>query len=209
MKAIQRRGEVAENVSLLKRAIEVDPKFAMAYSLLGRTYSDLGESELGAQNSSKAYELRDRVSDRENFFITYNYYRQVQRNLEMTRQTAESWAREYPGDDMPHSFLSGLTSMGTGHYEKAAEESERTIELNPNFTLAYENAAFAYVYLNRLSQAETVLRKASELKMEVLEFSILRYFIAFLRSDQAAMEREVTQRQAKMEAQGWFQHQEA
>jgi tetratricopeptide (TPR) repeat protein len=99
--------------------------------------------------------------------------------------------------------------MGTGHYEKAAEESERTIELNPNFTLAYENAAFAYVYLNRLSQAETVLRKASELKMEVLEFSILRYFIAFLRSDQAAMEREVTQRQAKMEAQGWFQHQEA
>jgi tetratricopeptide (TPR) repeat protein len=209
MKAIQRRGEVAENVSLLKRAIEVDPKFAMAYSLLGRTESDLGESELGAQNSSKAYELRDHVSDRENFFITYNYYRQVQRNLEMTRQTAESWAREYPGDDMPHSFLSGFTSMGTAHYENAAEESERTIALNPNFSIVYANAAFAYVDLNHLSQAEAVLRKASERKIEILEFSILRYFIAFLRNDQAAMEREMTQRQAKMEAQGWFQHQEA
>jgi eukaryotic-like serine/threonine-protein kinase len=209
MKAIQRRGEVAENVSLLKRAIEVDPKFAMAYSLLGRTESDLGESELGAQNSSKAYELRDHVSDRENFFITYNYYRQVQRNLEMTRQTAESWAREYPDDDMPHSFLSGFTSMGTAHYENAAEESERTIALNPNFSIVYANAAFAYVDLNHLSQAEAVLRKASERKIEILEFSILRYFIAFLRNDQAAMEREMTQRQAKMEAQGWFQHQEA
>jgi eukaryotic-like serine/threonine-protein kinase len=209
MKAIQRRGEVAENVSLLKRAIEVDPKFAMAYSLLGRTESDLGESELGAQNSSKAYELRDHVSDRENFFITYNYYRQVQRNLEMTRQTAESWAREYPDDDMPHSFLSGFTSMGTAHYENAAEESERTIALNPNFSIVYANAAFAYVDLNHLSQAEAVLRKASERKIEILVFSILRYFIAFLRNDQAAMEREMTQRQAKMEAQGWFQHQEA
>jgi eukaryotic-like serine/threonine-protein kinase len=209
MKAIQRRGEVAENVSLLKRAIEVDPKFAMAYSLLGRTESDLGESELGAQNSSKAYALRDHVSDRENFFITYNYYRQVQRNLEMTRQTAESWARQYPADDMPHSFLSGFTSMGTAHYENAAEEGERTIALNPNFSIAYANVAFAYVYLNRLSEGEAVLRKASERKIEILEFSMLRYFIAFLGNDQAAMEREMTQRQAKMEAQGWFQHQEA
>ena len=209
MTAIQRRGEVAENVSLLKRAIEVDPKFAMAYALLGRTYSDLGESELGAQNSSKAYALRDRVSDRENFFITYNYYRQVQRNLELTRQTAESWARKYPDDYMPHSFLSGFTSMGTGHYENAAEEGERTIELDPNFSIAYANGASAYVYLNRLPEAEGLLRKASERKIEILEFSILRYFIAFLRSDQAAMEREVTQRQAKLEAQGWFQHQEA
>jgi tetratricopeptide (TPR) repeat protein len=209
MTAIQRRGEVAENVALLKRAIEVDPKFAMAYALLGRTYSDLGESELGAQNSSKAYELRGRVSDRENFFITYNYYRQVQRNLEMTRQTAESWARKYPDDYMPHSFLSGFTSMGTAHYENAAEEGERTIELDPKFSICYANAAFAYVYLNRLSEAEAILRKASDRKLEILEFSILRYVIAFLRSDQAAMEREAAQRQAKMEAQGWFQHQEA
>ena len=69
--------------------------------------------------------------------------------------------------------------------------------------------AFAYVYLNRLSEAEAVLRKASERKIEVIQFSLLRYFIAFLRGDKAAMEREVTQRQAKLHAQGWFEHQEA
>ena len=69
--------------------------------------------------------------------------------------------------------------------------------------------AFAYIYLNRLSEAEAVLRKASERKIEVVEFSLCRYFIAFLRGDQAAMEREMTQRQAKLEAQGFFEHQEA
>src|ERR1039458_2477887 len=72
MKGIQAKGESAEGVSLLKRAVELDPKFAMAYALMGRTYDSLGESELGAQNIARAYELRDRVGDRENYFITFN-----------------------------------------------------------------------------------------------------------------------------------------
>ena len=209
MKGIQAKGESAEGVSLLKRAVELDPKFAMAYALMGRTYDSLGESELGAQNIARAYELRDRVGDRENYFITFNYHRQVTRNLELARQTAESWARKYPGDYMPHGFLSGFTSPGTGHYERAAEEGQKAIELNPRFSIGYSNAAFAYIYLNRLSEAEALLRKASERKIEAIELSLCRYFIAFLRSDQAAMEMEMTQRKAKLEAEGWFEHQEA
>jgi serine/threonine protein kinase/tetratricopeptide (TPR) repeat protein len=209
MKGIQAKGESAEGVSLLKRAVELDPKFAMAYALMGRTYDSLGESELGAQNIAKAYELRDRVSDRENYFITFNYHRQVHRNLELARQTAESWARKYPGDYMPHGFLSGFTSPGTGHYERAAEEGQKAIELDPHFSIGYYNAAFAYIYLNRLSEAEALLRKASERKIEANELSLCRYFIAFLRSDKAAMEREMSQRKAKLEAEGWFEHQEA
>jgi len=209
MKAIQGRNESAVGVSLLKRAIEIDPKFAMAYALLGRTYDSLGESDLGAQNIAKAYELRDRVSDRENYFITFNYYRQVPRNLELARQTAESWMRKYPGDYMPHGFLSGFTSAGSGHYDRAAEEGQKAIELDPGFSIGYSNAALAYVYLNRLSEAEALLRKASESKIEVIELSLLRYYVAFLRNDKAAMEREMIQRKAKLDAQGWFEHQEA
>ena len=131
-KAVLGRAQAAEGTSLLKRALELDPKFPMAYALLGRTYDALGESELGAQNIARAYELRDRASDLENFFITFNYYRQVPRNLELARQTLESWARKYPDDMTPHSFLSGLTSPGTGHHERAAEEGLRAIELDPN-----------------------------------------------------------------------------
>ena len=198
MKAQQRGAQTAEAVSLLKRAIEIDSKFAMAYAYLGRNYADLGESELGAQNIAKAYELRDRVSDRENYFITFNYHRQVTRNLELARQTLESWTQKYPRDLLPHGFLSGFTSLGSGHYDKAAEEGQKAIELDPDFAIGYENVAWAYVYLNRLPEAEAVLRKASERKIEVIQFSLCRYSIAFLRSDQAAMEREMTQRQGKI-----------
>ena len=86
----------------------------MAYAYLGRQYASLGESELGAQNIAKAYELRNRVSDQENYFITFNYHRQVTRNLELARQTLESWAQKYPGDLLPHGFLAAFTTPGVG-----------------------------------------------------------------------------------------------
>ena len=210
MKAQQRMGgQTAETFSLLKRAIEIDPKFAMAYAYLGRAYAALGESELGAQSIAKAYELRNRVSDRENYLITFNYQRQVTRNLELARQILESWTQKYPRDLPAHGFLAAFTTQGSGHYDKAAEEGQKAIDLDPDYSIGYVNVAFAYMYLNRLPEAEAVLRKASERKIEVIQFSLCRYFIAFLRSDQAAMERETTYRQAKLEAQGFFEHQEA
>ena len=209
MRAFPRRAQSAEVISLLKRAIEIDPQFAIAYAQLGRLYSDLGEPETGVQNIARAYALRGRVSDRENYLITFSYHRQVDRNLEETRQTLESWAQKYPEDRLPHSYLSGFTSTGSGHFDRAAEEGLKAIKQDPDFAIGYENVAFAYLYQNRLSEAETVLRKASERRIEVVEYSLCRYFIAFLRSDQAAMEREMTQRRAKLEAQGWFEQQEA
>ncbi len=105
--------------------------------------------------------------------------------------------------------MAAFTTQGSGHYEKAAEEGLKAIELDPDYSIGYGNVAFAYIYLNRLPEAEAVLRKASERKIEVIKFSLCRYFIAFLRNDQAAMESEMTQRQAKLEAQGLFEHQEA
>jgi tetratricopeptide (TPR) repeat protein/predicted Ser/Thr protein kinase len=209
MREFQARAQSTEAASLLKGAIEVDPNFAMAYATLGRVHADLGETELAAEHVTRAYELRDGVSDRENYYITFTYHRQLTRNLELCRQTLESWARKYPGDLHPHGFLSGFTSPGTGRYERAVEEGQTAIELNPYFAIGYENLGFAYVHLNRLSEAEALLRKASERKIEVVQFSLLRYFIAFLRNDEAAMDKEVTQRRAKLEAQGWFEHQEA
>ena len=166
MKAEQRKAQAAESISLLKRAIEIDPQFAMAYAYLGRQYASLGESELGAQNIAKAYELRNRVSDQENYFITFNYHRQVTRNLELARQTLESWAQTYPGDIVPHGFLAAFTTQGSGHYDKAVEEGLKAIELDPDYAIGYENVTFAYIYLNRLSEAEAMLRKASERKIE-------------------------------------------
>jgi len=209
MKSQQRRAQATETFQLLKRAIEIDPKFAMAHAYLGRQYASLGESELGAQSIAKAYELRNGVSDEENYFITFNYHRQVTRNLELARQTLESWVQMSPRDLVPLGFLAAFTTQGSGHYDKAAEEGLKALEVDPNYAIGYENVTFAFIYQNRLSQAEALLRTAAEHKIEIVDFSICRYFIAFLRRDPAAMEREMTQRRAKAEGQGWFEHQEA
>ncbi|MFN0169784.1 MAG: protein kinase domain-containing protein [Bryobacteraceae bacterium] len=204
MKAAQTRSLGAETRSLLKRAIEIDPKFAMAYAHLG-----LSDAEAAAQHVAKAYELRDRVSDWENYYITFFYHRQVTGNLELARQTLESWAQKYPSNVEPHGLLSAFTSQGCGRYEKAVEEGQKAINLDPDFAIGYVNTAWGYVYQNRLAEAEAVLRKASERKIDVIDLSLCRYSIALLRSDRAAMARESTHRKEKFQAQGRFEHQEA
>jgi tetratricopeptide (TPR) repeat protein len=83
MKAHQSKAQSAETLSLLQRAAEIDPAFAMAHAHLGRLRSDLGEPETAAQHIATAYELRESVSDRENDFITFAYHRSVTRNLEL------------------------------------------------------------------------------------------------------------------------------
>jgi len=204
MKASQSRSLGPETRSLLHRAIEIDPNFAMAYAQLG-----LSDIDTAPRSVAKAYELRDRVSDWENYYITFNYHRQVTGNLELARQTLESWAQKYPGTVEPHGLLSAFTSQACGRYEKAVEEGQKALELDPDFTIGYVNVAWAYVYQNRLGDGEAVLRKASELKKDVIDLSRCRYSIAFLRKDEVAMQREIIYRKAKFEAQGRFEHQEA
>jgi tetratricopeptide (TPR) repeat protein len=209
MKALQRRAQIVEVNSLLERAVAIDPQFAMAHAYLGRQYDSLGESELSAQTMEKAYALRDRVSAQEHYFITFNYQRNVTRNLEAARQTLEAWAQMSPRDLVPHGFLAGLASQGSGRYEKAVEEGQKAIALDPDYAIGYENVTFALIYLNRLPEAEALLQTAAEREIKGLVYSLCRYFIAFLMRDEAAMEKEKAERRSKMEAQGWFEHQEA
>src|SRR5271165_6235715 len=106
----------------LKRAVELDPQFALAYAHLGLKYSEMGESLLASQSTAKAYELRDHASDRERFFITALYHRQVTGNLEKEQQVLQLWADTYPRDPYPHSLLSGFATQGLGQYERSIQE---------------------------------------------------------------------------------------
>jgi eukaryotic-like serine/threonine-protein kinase len=205
-----RANSFADAVPRLKRAIEIDPQFAMAHAYLGRVYSDLGEAEPAAASTRKAYELRDRVSDRENVFIMYNYYRQVTRNLELARQTCESWAQRYPRESSPHGFLAGFTSQGSGLYEKSIEEGTKAIGMDSGFVIGYADIAWSYVFLNRLPEAEAIIaRESAAGKTDMPDFTILRYFIAFLRGDQAGMDREASARQGKSGDPAWIAQQES
>ena len=174
---------------LYKRATEIDPKFAMAYAFLGRVYGDIGESVLSAESTVKAYQLRDRVSDNEKFFIAATYDEQVTGNLERARQTYELWAQTYPRSINAHGLLSGAIYPVFGEYEKGIEAAKRAIAIDPDFPFGYMNLAGNNQYLNRLGEAGNALQRAAERKLEMPELSLVAYDLAFVKADKAAMER--------------------
>jgi eukaryotic-like serine/threonine-protein kinase len=183
---------LAAGIPFFQRAIAIDPRFAMAHAMLGMSYE---EPVLSAVNATRAWQLRDRLSDRERFFIDFTYDRQVTGNLDRAYQTLELWLRTYPRGEQPspESLLGGLAAQGTGRFERAIETSQRGIAADPSFALAYGNLASSYFFTDRLSQAESTLQRASARKLEIPDFLVLRYNIAALKGDRQQMDRAVGQ----------------
>jgi DNA-binding winged helix-turn-helix (wHTH) protein len=198
----------AAALPLFRRATEIDPNFAMAHASLGRMYADIDELDLSAESTSRAWQLRDRTSDREKFFITASYEALVTGNLEKARQTCEAWARTYPRDALPHVMLSGYLNKVTAQYERAAAEARKAIELDPDFAVGYYNLAVNYAYVDRLGEAENTLRRAAGRGLEIDEFDMLEYDIAFLSADQPGMEREAA-RARERSGESWISNKEA
>ncbi|MBV8895753.1 MAG: winged helix-turn-helix domain-containing protein [Acidobacteriaceae bacterium] len=196
-------------VPLLQRAIELDPGFAMAHAFLGRIYADIGESVKSAESTRRAYELRDRATEHERFFITFSYDRQVTGNLDSALQTAELWAHTFPRDAEPHALLSGFSSQGLGRYEKTIAEAGKAIALDPDITPAYLNLAFGYVFLNRFDEAEAALKRAADRQLEIPDSQILGFYIAFLKHDEDGMNRAKLRMQAMPDEEDWMPQSEA
>ena len=173
-----------------KRAVEIDPGFAMAHAALGLSYYSIGDSADAADSARKAWELRESAGDAEKFLIAAQYDAIVTGNLEKARQTCELWAQIYPRDQKPFAFLAGMIYNTLGKYEKAVESAGKVIEIDPDFGIGYYQLSFNNAYLGRLDEAERALERAAERKLENPGFVIQAYDIAFIRDDQAAMERE-------------------
>jgi tetratricopeptide (TPR) repeat protein len=184
-------------VPFFKRAVEIDPRFAAAYASLGLMYGSMGETELGTENIRKAYELRDRASDKERFFITAYYDGRATGNQKKAQRTCEAWAQAYPREFRPHSFLAGFIYPVLDEYEKAAEEAQKVIELAPDFGVGYALLGFNSLSRDRLGEAEDAVRRASERKIEIPPLALLRYDIAFLKGDNENMQREVAAARGK------------
>ena len=187
----------AAAVPFYKHAIEIDPKFAMAYALLGRMYGDIGESVLSAESTSKAYQLRDRASDKEKFFISASYDTQVTGNLEKAQRTCELWMQAYPRAREAHGFLAGIIYPAFGKYEASVEEAKIAIGLDPDLPIGYSILSSSDAALGRTDEAENALQQASQRKLEIPDFFVQRYAIAFLKGDKAGMEREGAQARGK------------
>jgi hypothetical protein len=166
-----------------KHAVELDPNFALAYAALGTVYgNNLFEPTLAGDNLRKAYELRDRVSERERFEITADYYFVVTGELEKAAQTSELWAQAYPQDAVPHNGL-GLLKEYLGQYERAAEEERKAIRLFQQAPTSYSNLMEDYVALDRLDEAKVTYHQAIDRKLDDPFLHDDMYAIAFLQGD--------------------------
>jgi tetratricopeptide (TPR) repeat protein len=206
---IQFTGGATASMPFFKRAVEIDPNFAMAHAALGRIYHDVEESDLSAESLGKAWQLRGRTSDREKFFITANYEALVTGNMEEARQTCETWARIYPRDPIPTTMLSGYVSKVAGRYDVALGWARKSVELDPDFGMGYYNLGADSMYLNRLDEAENALRLAAGRGVEIDEFMMLAYDVAFLRGDQAEIEKASSQARQRTGGEGWISNKEA
>jgi len=162
-----------------KRAVELDPNFARAYSSLGGLYGS-------AEYARKAYELREKVSERERFYIEGTYYYVATGELEKAAQTYELYQQAYPRDYYPHMMLGNISS-GLDDWERTLEEYREALHLEPNNVGNYLNLGLAYTALNRLDEAEAVYKQAKERGLADEFLPSCRYLLAFLKGDTGQM----------------------
>ena len=181
----------AAAIPFYKHAIELDPNFALAYAWLGVSFNDIGELSKDVESTRQAYDLRDRASEPEKYFITARFHKVVTGNLEKAEEALLLWIRAYPRSALPHIYLAGAIYPVTGQYAKAIEHGKEAIRLSPNFSPSYALPMFDYIALNRLDEAKATYEQAIERKLRNGFFPLLLYQIAFLQNDTAGMARQV------------------
>ena len=193
----------AAAVPFFKRAIELDPEFASAYSGLATAYLNLGESGLARENFTKAFALRNHVSDREKFLIAARYYNHVTGELPKAIETYQLWTQAYPRD------AGALANLGTlygasGQYEKSIAETQEAIRLAPNAGANYSNLLLAQAALDRFDDARNTFNLATA---KMIEDPILRvnwFGVAFVLADTAEMQKQMAWSAAKPQGEDNF-----
>ena len=169
-----------------KRAAELDPTFALAYASMAVAYSNLNEVGRAAETAKKAFDLREKVSERERLSIEANYYLTATGELDKAAQVYELWQQTYPRDAVPYANL-GFISGNLGNWEPASEEDREAMRLEPNNEVTYLNLGSDYAALNQLDKAEAVYKEAEERKLEGENLLSARYALAFLKGDASQM----------------------
>jgi serine/threonine protein kinase/Flp pilus assembly protein TadD len=179
----------AEAIPFVRRAIELDPNFAMAYRSLGIHYANLNQPSLAADYLKKAFDLRDRVTEREKSQISSVYYQLATGELEKANQTYEVWIQVYSRDDVAYGNL-GLDYMVLGQYEKAATETREALRLEPTDVNEYENLGQIYMALNSFDEARTITEEAQQHKLEGIPLHLNLYALASFQDNVAAMKQQ-------------------
>jgi eukaryotic-like serine/threonine-protein kinase len=201
----QLKGRYLEAIPFLKRATDLDVNFALAYARMSSMYWNSRQYDLAAQASQKAFELRDRVSERERLYISAGYYDNVTGETEKYLDTLELWRNTYPRDASPSNNLA-VKYNELGLFEKAAEAAREAIRLNPSSSSGYSVLATALLGLNRYDEARQAIVQAQAQKLDTTAMRRILYRIAFVQNDAAAMKQHIDWMAGKPDdfvAQGW------
>ena len=188
--ATRRRDGDGAAVPFLRNAIEQDPGFALAHARLSTVYGNLGESAPSREEITKAYALRDRVSEPERLYIIARYATTVEGNTQKAIDAYEVWKQTYPNDFVPRGNVAQFYAQ-RGEYDKAIEEYRAAIRLAPDEPLPYDNLAGAFRGLGRSDDARRTIEGAIARGLDSAGFRSELYQLAFFRKDEAEMARQV------------------
>ena len=173
----------------LEKAVQLDPNFAMAWAVLGIANNNQTHSEAARQDIQKAFDLKDRASERERYYISTHFYGSINHDYEHAVPIYEQWIQNYPRDVIPRDNLSLLYHQ-IGQYDKALELASAAHQSDSKDPYGYLNMARAYIGLNRFDEAKAILDQASD-QAESRTLSNWIYQLALIRGDDAAMNREL------------------
>ena len=174
----------------LKRSIELDPNFAMAYATLGVVYGNLSDRGQASDCLKKAFELKERTSEREKLYISAHYYEVVTGQLDKAIAVYESWKEDYPRDTVPRDNVA-IRYGAIGQYEKALTNASEAMRLDAKDRFAYQDVAGAYEKLDRYDEAKAIAEQAIAQNVGSEGIHSVLYDIAFIRGDAAGMQREI------------------
>ena len=177
-------------IPYLKKAVELDPNFAMAWATLGVTSNNMGRSAEGAQAVRKAYDLRDRTSEREKLYIQAHYDTEVIIDPDKALQVYAEWRQTYPRDTVAYDNAA-LAYSELGQPEKALDLASQAHRINPHDAYAYDNMAEAYEALNRFDEAKSIAEQAMAEKSDGIAVHFVLTDLAYVRGDRAAYEHEL------------------
>ena len=186
IKATDIQNDYLAAIPFFQRATSLDPNFAMAYLQLGESYQPQGELTLAAENTRKAYELRERTSDHEKLSISAFYEIVVTGNSQAALRAYELLAQTYPHDESAEVYL-WFIHTAFGDYDKANTAAERGFKINPDSSNNYVSLVYCDQWLNRLDQAKATVEQSRSNKLDSPWFPIILYVVDFLQNDTAGM----------------------
>jgi eukaryotic-like serine/threonine-protein kinase len=188
--SIMGKGDFTAAIPQLEKAVRLDPNFAIAYAALATCFYDLGESAKAADYAKKAYDLRDRVSERERLAIESQYHLFVTGDLEKARQALELWAETYPRDLVAQ--VDRDANYGTlGQFDKSLAGLTRAVQMDPTSALAITDLFASSMETNHFEEARNLAVEAQTKKMDSPALHLGLYQLGFLQNDPAEMAKQV------------------